>query len=63
MTMAVSGPADYFPLHQVTGRHPPEFFRHKLKLKLFLCLTEVPRHEDVWGSGGTASCILHLGTR
>jgi hypothetical protein len=34
-----------------------------VKVKLTQCLTEHQYHEDGRGSGGTAPCILNLGTR
>jgi len=36
----------------------------KVKVKLFLCLTEHhAMNENILGSGGIAPCILDLGTR
>jgi hypothetical protein len=35
----------------------------KVKGKFVPVLNQAPRHEDVWGSGGIAPCILNLGTR
>jgi hypothetical protein len=49
--------------------------KDRVKVKLSLCLTKyhnmktypalnrAPCHEDVWWNGGTAPCILNLGTR
>jgi len=33
------------------------------KGKVVPVLNQVPCHEDIWGSGGTGSCSLNLGTR
>jgi hypothetical protein len=35
----------------------------KVKGKVVPVLNKVPFHEDIWGSGGIAPCILNLGTR
>jgi hypothetical protein len=35
----------------------------KIKIKLFLCLTnQTLRHEDVWGSGGIIHAFIDIGT-